>query len=141
MPSSPEAPKVPSILVVDDEPLVRGAVMRILGGWGFRVHEAETAEEAMDVLTSFAEERPQLVIVDIILPGDNGIKLAGQIREEFPDQRILFMSAYAQDILLAEGLRDTTEVFMPKPFTSAELIQKVEEALTRPRPSAIESSS
>ena len=136
-----EAPNVPSILVVDDEPLVRGAVIRILGGWGFRVHEAETAQEAMDVLTSLAGERPQLVIVDIILPGDSGVKLAGQIRDEFPSQRILFMSAYAQDVLWEEGLRDSTEVFMSKPFTSGELIRKVEEALTRPHPSAIESGS
>jgi CheY-like chemotaxis protein len=135
MPSH-EAQNVPSILVVDDEPIVRGAVIRILSGWGFRVHEAETAEEAMTVLTSFAGERPQLVIIDIILPGDNGVELARQIREEFPSQRVLFMSAYPQDVLWAEGLRDTTEVFMSKPFTSEELIRKVEAALTR---SAVES--
>jgi hypothetical protein len=138
---STETPNVPSILVVDDEPVVRGAVIRILGGWGFRVHEAETAEEAMDVLTSFAGERPQLVIIDIILPGDNGVKLAQQIREEFPSQRLLFMSAYTQDVLWSEGLRDSTEAFMAKPFTSAELIRKVEEALTRPSPSALQSGS
>ena len=141
MSTSSEVLSIPSILVVDDEPLVRGAVIRVLGGWGFRVHEAETAEEAMDVLTSFAGERPQLVIIDIILPGDNGVKLAWQIREEFPEQRILFMSAYTKDVLWAEGLRDSTEVFMSKPFTSEELIRKVEEALTRPRPSAIESEA
>ena len=141
MSTSSEVLSVPSILVVDDEPLVRGAVMRVLGGWGFRVHEAETAEEAMDMLTSFAGERPQLVIIDIILPGDNGVKLAGQIREEFPDQRVLFMSAYTKDVLWVEGLRDSTEVFMSKPFTSEELIRKVEEALTRPRPSPIETEA
>jgi CheY-like chemotaxis protein len=139
--TSPETPTVPSILVVDDEPLVRGAVIRILGGWGFRVHEAETAQEAMDVLTSLAGERPQLVIIDIILPDDNGVKLAQQIREEFPNQRLLFMSAYTQDVLWSEGLRDSTEVFMAKPFTPADLIRKVEEALTRPSPSAIQSGS
>ena len=133
MPSATDLPRVPHILVVDDEPIVRGAVIRVLGGWGFHVLEAETAEEAMTVLTSAGGERPQLVIVDIVLPGDNGVELARQIREEFPDQRILFMSAYPKEVLWVEGLRDDVEEFMPKPFTSEELLRAVESALRRPR--------
>jgi CheY-like chemotaxis protein len=127
---------VPNILVVDDEPIVRGTIMRVLSGWGFRIHEAETAQEAMNVLTTFAGEQPQLVIIDIILPDDNGVRLAEQIREEFPSQRILYMSAYPRDVVWAQGLRDGTEEFMPKPFTADQLIRKVEAALTRPDPAA-----
>lgn len=123
---------VPSILVVDDEPIVRAAVMRILSGWGFHVHEAETAEEAMTVLTTLAGERPQLVIVDIVLPGRNGVELARQIREEFPNQRVLYMSAYPRDVLAREGLEEGTETFLAKPFTPEQLLQRVEEALARP---------
>jgi DNA-binding response OmpR family regulator len=125
-----DVPGIPHILVVDDEPIVRGAVMRILGGWGFRILEAETAEEAMAVLTMVGE-RPQLVIVDIVLPGDNGIELARQIREEFPDQPILYMSAYPKDVLWTEGLRDGTEDFLAKPFTAEQLIRAVERVLRR----------
>jgi len=132
MPSASNLPRIPHILVVDDEPIVRGAVIRILGGWGFRVLEAETAEEAMTVLSSGAGERPQLVIVDIVLPGDNGVQLARQIREEYPDQRILFMSAYPKEVLWVEGLRADVEEFMPKPFTSEELIRAVESVLQLP---------
>jgi CheY-like chemotaxis protein len=127
---------VPSILVVDDEPIVRGAIIRVLSGWGFRVHEAETAQEAMTVLTAFEGEQPQLVIIDIILPDDNGVRLAEQIREEFPSQRILYMSAYPRDAVWTDGLRDGTEEFMPKPFTAEELIRKVEAAVTGPGPTA-----
>ncbi|HEX6106647.1 MAG TPA: response regulator [Gemmatimonadales bacterium] len=122
-------PEMPSILVVDDEPLVRGAVVRILSRHGYRVREAVTAEDAMTVLTTQAREQPLLVIIDIVLPGDSGVKLAEQIREEFPHQRILYMSAYPADVLGAEGLRDHTEEFMPKPFTAAQLIGKVEAVL------------
>ena len=127
---------VPNILVVDDEPIVRGTIIRALSGWGFRIHEAETAQEAMNVLTTFAGEQPQLVIIDIILPDDNGVRLAEQIREEFPSQRILYMSAYPRDVVWAQGLRDGTEEFMPKPFTAEQLIRKVEAALARPDPAA-----
>ena len=136
MPPSADLPGIPHILVVDDEPIVRGSVMRILGGWGFRILEAETAEEAMTVLTTLAGERPHLVIVDIVLPGDNGVELARQIREEFPEQRILFMSAYPRDVLMAEGLRDGTEAFLTKPFTADTLIRAVEVALGRHAPDA-----
>jgi two-component system response regulator MprA len=132
---------VPSILVVDDEPIVRGTILRVLSGWGFRVHEAETAQEAMTVLTTaLAGEQPQLVIIDIILPDDNGVRLAEQIREEFPNQRILYMSAYPREVVREEGLRDGTEEFMPKPFTAEQLIRKVEAALTRPGPTAAQQS-
>lgn len=131
---------VPGILVVDDEPIVRGAVIRALSGWGFRIHEAETAQEAMTVLTAFAGEQPQLVIIDIILPDDNGVRLAEQIREEFPTQRILYMSAYPRDVVWTEGLRDGTEEFLPKPFTAEELIRKVEAALTGAGPAAVRPS-
>lgn len=134
MPATADIPGIPHILVVDDEPIVRGSVMRVLGGWGFRILEAETAEEAMTVLTTLAGERPQLVIVDIVLPGDNGVELARQIREEFPEQRILFMSAYPKDVLMAEGLRDGTEAFLTKPFTAGTLIRAVEAALGRHAP-------
>ena len=126
------ASNVPTVLVVDDEPIVRDTVVRILGGWGFRVLEAETADEAMTVLTSPAGEQPQLVIIDIVLPGDNGLVLARQVREEFPNQRILFMSGYSAEVLGAEGLRSGTEEFMAKPFTADQLIRKVESALSRP---------
>jgi CheY-like chemotaxis protein len=134
MPPPADIPGIPHILVVDDEPIVRGSVMRILSGWGFRILEAETAEEAMTVLTTLAGERPQLVIIDIVLPGDNGVELARQIREEFPEQRILFMSAYPRDVLMAEGLRDGTEAFLTKPFTADALIRAVEVALGRHAP-------
>lgn len=131
-----QRPGVPTILVVDDEPLVRATVVRLLSGWGFRVVEAETAEEAMAVLTTFMGEQPQLIIVDVVLPGDNGIQLARRIREEFPRQPILYMSGYPPEVIRAQGLRDDADEFMPKPFTAPQLIERVEAALARGRTAA-----
>ncbi len=120
-------PPVPSILVVDDDPNVRRVAARILGGWGFRVREAETAEEAFAVLLS-EPDRPQLILIDVILPGADGVTLAGQVREEWPDQRVLYMSAYPAEILRA---RRVEEPVLVKPFTQDELLRQVEAALTR----------
>ncbi|MGI9039801.1 MAG: response regulator [Gemmatimonadales bacterium] len=122
---------IPTILVVDDEPTVRRSVYRILAQWGFRVMEAETAAEAMTVLSS-ARDRPQLVILDVILPGTDGVTLARQIWEQWPQQRVLYMSAFPAEVLYTHGLRDLTVGFVEKPFTGEELLRKVETALTQP---------
>jgi CheY-like chemotaxis protein len=111
---------------VDDDPNVRRVAARILGGWGFRVREAETAEEAFADLVS-EPDRPQLILIDVILPGADGVTLAQQVREEWPDQRVLYMSAYPAEILRA---RRVQEPVLVKPFTQDELLRQVEAALT-----------
>lgn len=118
---------VPSILVVDDDANVRLIASRILGGWGFRIREAETAEEAFAVLLS-TRDRPQLILIDVILPGADGVTLAEQIREEWPSQRVLYMSAYPAEVLQAHRVDAPV---LTKPFTQEELLRQVEAALTR----------
>ncbi len=120
-------PPVPSILIVDDDPNVRLIAAKTLAGWGFRIREAETAEEAFAVLTS-EPDRQQLILIDVVLPGADGVTLAGQVREEWPDQRVLYMSAYPAEILRA---RRVEEPVLVKPFTQDELLRQVEAALTR----------
>ena len=120
-------PPVPSILIVDDDANVRLVAARTLAGWGFRIREAETAEEAFAVLMS-EPDRPQLILIDIVLPGADGVTLAGQVREEWPDQRVLYMSAYPTEILRA---RRVEEPVLEKPFTQNELLRQVEAALAR----------
>ena len=120
-------PHVPSILVVDDDAKVRLIASRILGGWGFRIREAETAEEAFAALLS-TRDRPQLILIDVILPGADGVTLAQQIQEEWPDQRVAYMSAYPAEVLLA---RQVDGPVLTKPFTQDELLRHVEAALSR----------
>jgi CheY-like chemotaxis protein len=126
-------PPVPSILVVDDDPMVRLIASRILGGWGFRIREAETAEEAFAALVT-THDRPQLILIDVILPGADGVSLAQQIHEEWPDQRILYMSAYPAEVLRAHRVDAPVLV---KPFTQDELLRRVEAALTAPAGPAV----
>jgi DNA-binding response OmpR family regulator len=120
-------PPVPSILIVDDDPNVRLIAAKTLAGWGFRIREAETAEEAFAALMS-EPDRPQLLLIDVVLPGADGVTLAGQVREEWPNQRVLYMSAYPAEILRA---RRVQEPVLVKPFTQDELLRQVEAALTR----------
>ncbi len=78
-----------------------------------------------------------LVLLDVVMPGTDGVDLAEQILAEWPGQRILFMSAHPAEVLARRGLQDLRVVFLAKPYTRAELCAKVREALEhRPAPRA-----
>jgi two-component system, cell cycle sensor histidine kinase and response regulator CckA len=121
----------PSILVVDDQPTVRRMAHRLLSEWGFRVFEAESGEEAMEVLDT-ARAAVQLVIVDVVMPLMDGVQVTRRIQEQWPDQRVLYMSAHPAEVLAQYGLAELEVPFLAKPFTRDELLNKVAEALERP---------
>jgi two-component system cell cycle sensor histidine kinase/response regulator CckA len=121
----------PSILVVDDQPTVRRMAHRLLNEWGFRVFEAESGEEAMEVLET-ARSGVQLVIVDVVMPLADGVQVTRRIQDRWPGQRILYMSAHPAQVLAHYGLAELDVPFLAKPFTRDELLNKVSEALERP---------
>jgi two-component system, cell cycle sensor histidine kinase and response regulator CckA len=131
MSSLPDVRSAPSILVVDDQPTVRRMAHRLLSEWGFRVFEAESGEEALEVLAT-ARAGVQLVIVDVIMPLADGVQVSRAIQGRWPDQRILFMSAHPAEVLARYGLTELNVPFLAKPFTRDELLTKVSDALTRP---------
>lgn len=121
----------PSILVVDDQPTVRRMAHRLLSEWGFRVFEAESGEEAMEVLET-AKAGVQLVIVDVVMPLTDGVQVTRRIQDHWPSQRILYMSAHPAEVLAQYGLAELDVPFLAKPFTRDELLNKVSEALEKP---------
>lgn len=133
----PDVRHAPSILVIDDQPTVRRMGHRLLSEWGFRVFEAESGEEGMEVLDT-AKSGIQLVIVDIVMPFADGVQVTRRIRERWPAQRILYMSAHPAEVLMEYGLSQLDAPFLAKPFTRDELLVKVSEALARPAPTATE---
>jgi DNA-binding response OmpR family regulator len=133
----PDVRHAPSILVIDDQPTVRRMAHRLLSEWGFRVFEAESGEEGMEVLDT-AKSGIQLVMVDIVMPFADGVQVTSRIRERWPAQRILYMSAHPAEVLMEYGLTQLDAPFLAKPFTRDELLVKVSEALARPAPSPTE---
>jgi DNA-binding response OmpR family regulator len=121
---------VVTVLVVDDRSMARRIASRILSEEGFRVLEADGMGEAVEVLAQ-ARGRIDLVMLDVVLADGDGVRLARQIHEEWPTQRILFMSGFAAEVLARNGLRDLDVPFLAKPFTRSELLTKVAEALDR----------
>jgi DNA-binding response OmpR family regulator len=121
-----------TVLVVDDRSMARRIAARTLSEEGFRVLEADGMREAMEVLAQ-ARGRVDLVMIDIVLADGDGVKLARQIRSEWPEQRFLFMSGYAAEVMARYGLENLDVPFLAKPFTRSELLSRVFQVLRWPR--------
>jgi DNA-binding NtrC family response regulator len=123
--------QVVTVLVVDDIRLARRIAVRILSEEGYRVLEADGADEALEVLSE-ARGRVDLVLLDVVMPNGDGVALTKSIRAEWPDQRLLYMSAHPAEIMARHGLKDLNVPFLAKPYTRTELLTKVGSALRHP---------
>jgi two-component system cell cycle sensor histidine kinase/response regulator CckA len=132
---SPDVPAVkrdqsPStILVVDDEEMVRRLAARMLVGLGYGVVEATGGQEAVRVLQRMAA-RITAVLTDVAMPGIGGRQLGATIAECWPQIRVLYMSGFPARRMVNEGALDPTQPFIQKPFTSEQLGRKVRDLLS-----------
>lgn len=121
-----------TVLVVDDVGVVRKSAFHLLSEAGYRVFEAGSAAEALEVLQT-SRQPIHLVLVDVVMPEVNGVDLVRLIHEEWPDIRVVFMSAYPAEVLVREGLEHPNVVFLAKPFTRGELLTRVDTVLRTER--------
>ena len=115
------------ILFVDDENSVRTFALRALRKKGYDVVGANSAENALEILAT--DPNFQLLITDMVMPGQNGIELAKQTQEIIPDIKIILASGYSEDILKGEFDNIENMSFIPKPFSLSDLTQKVYEVI------------
>jgi DNA-binding response OmpR family regulator len=113
-----------TILVVDDERIARRLLYRALNEEGYRVFEAASADEALGVL-ELAHWYTHLVMLDVVMPGVDGVELGRRILQRWPSLRLLYMSAHPAEILVQHGLVDPQVHFLAKPFTLDELMRRV----------------
>jgi two-component system, cell cycle sensor histidine kinase and response regulator CckA len=124
------ASKQATILVVEDGDAVRGLVCKMLVQNGYSVIEAADGREAL--LLCEARIQPiDLVLADLIMPNMSGRELAYRLAHHRPDLRIVLMSGYT-DEPIARSLGPDSPLFLPKPFTSVTLAEKIRQALDRP---------
>ena len=115
------------ILAVDDEPDLRSLLRILLKSKGYEVLEAASGQEAVELLRS--EPRIDLVIMDIMMPGLNGVQACAEIRK-FSTVPMLFLTAKSQLSDKAEAYASGGDDYLAKPFSQNELMMKVE-SLTR----------
>ena len=120
------------ILVVDDQPDIR-KLMRLTLGLRYKVSEAACASEAGDKV---AGERPDLVLLDIMMPGVNGLEWCAMMKRQacIPSMKIIFVSARGQASDVAEGMAAGADGYIIKPFSPLELLKLVERHLDHADP-------
>jgi hypothetical protein len=117
-----------TILVVEDERMVRKAVCRILSGHGYRVLEAGHGGDAL----LLAETHPgaiDLMLSDIIMPGIGGKELSTRVLAHHPAMKVIFMSGYSDESIVDRGVLAPGTHFLQKPFPSQTVLTKVREVL------------
>lgn len=116
-----------TILVVDDEPQIRSIVRGYLEADGFAVHEAANGS---DTLQTVKQTTPDLIILDLMLPGLNGIDVLTRLRETW-DIPVILLTARAEEIDKVIGLSAGADDYLTKPFSGRELVARTRAVLRR----------
>ncbi|MFO1002197.1 MAG: PAS domain S-box protein [Planctomycetaceae bacterium] len=115
---------IQTILLVEDEAAVRNVVQTGLESFGYRVIVAGSAAEAIQLMQTQGPEI-DLLITDVVMPGMSGRQLSDQLRIQYPNLKILFVSGYTDDAVVRHGVEDSSDILLLKPFTPAELAQRI----------------
>jgi DNA-binding response OmpR family regulator len=119
---------MPSILVVDDEPPILELVRGYLEREGFTVR---TVEDGLAAVEQVRADKPDLIVLDLMLPGLDGVEVCRQIRT-FSDAYVLMLTARSEEIDRIVGLSVGADDYLVKPFSPRELVARVKALLRRP---------
>jgi DNA-binding response OmpR family regulator len=121
---------VKEILIVDDEPGIVVPVQFLMEQQGYRVMTAERGEDALDLIYQY---KPDLVLLDIMLPGIDGYEVCQIVRlnPDYRDVKIVFFTAKGRETEIAKGLALGADAYITKPYSNAELVAKVNELLEK----------
>jgi len=119
-----------TVLIVDDDPIIRKIVAEQIALFGFQPILAASGEEALQLAKK--QTQIDLLLTDIMMPEMNGVDLAKQFVTLYPETKILFMSGYICPSMAHYGIQDSEHAFVQKPFTPQTLITKMRKVLKGP---------
>jgi len=128
-----------TILLAEDDPVVRNLAKTLLEECGYRVIEAVDGAEAVEKFLSHADAI-QLLLFDVMMPEKNGKEAYYEIKKSRPEVKALFMSGYTDDILSSSRIPADNPVLIVKPFTQTRLLHMVRETLDEPNDQVQESA-
>jgi nitrogen-specific signal transduction histidine kinase/ActR/RegA family two-component response regulator len=121
-----------TILLVEDEDMVRTLARTILEKSGYNVLEAANGLEALRLVQEHTPEPIHLMVTDVVMPGMNGRKLAEHLTPLHPEMKILYMSGYTDTVIVHHSVLDPGANFLQKPFAPDDLTSKVRKVLDTP---------
>ena len=113
-----------TVLVVEDEDLLRRLVSQLLGAQGYRILEARDGGEGLH-LAHLASRHLRLVVTDVVMPGMDGWELGRRLAIDCPEVAVLYMSAYPRTDIFHRGESDPSVPFLEKPFSSELFVKTV----------------
>jgi CheY-like chemotaxis protein len=116
---------IETILLVDDEPMVRELGASMLGKLGYTVLTANNGRQALNLIHAERTRQIHLLVTDVIMPEMGGRDLADFMRSVSPDTKVIFCSGYTEDVASLQGTTGTVVTFLPKPYALATLARKV----------------
>jgi PAS domain S-box-containing protein len=117
-----------TILVVEDEAMVRDLTLEVLKECGYTVISAERPDDALRICAQ--NQAPiDLLLTDVVMPGMSGLELAERLKPERPKMKVLYVSGYTADAVARRGMSDPKTAFLQKPFAPGALVRKVREVL------------
>jgi PAS domain S-box-containing protein len=119
-----------TILLVEDEDMVREPARRMLIRSGYEVLAASNAEEALEIAGTH-QGQIDLLLTDVVMPGRSGKELAAEIGALSPGTNVLYMSGYSQDVIVHQGVIEEGVNLIEKPFAAESLLRRVREILDR----------
>jgi two-component system cell cycle sensor histidine kinase/response regulator CckA len=129
-PAPPEG-RSETLLIVEDEDMVREMMCEVLKSYGYRVLEASNGVEALERWREAGEGGFQLLITDVVMPGMSGQELVRRVRSFSPDLQVLLISGYTEGTLTPQPGVDGGFRFLQKPFTPQTLAEQVHDILAR----------
>jgi PAS domain S-box-containing protein len=120
-----------TLLIVEDESVVRTATAEFLSGVGYQVLTATNGQEAIERIQAHPG-KIHLVITDLVMPDTSGTKLAERLASVRPEAKVLFVSGYSEDVAEKQGVPDPSKNFLQKPFSFQALGDKVRELVREP---------
>jgi twitching motility two-component system response regulator PilH len=119
---------MPKILVVDDSPTTLRAITDLLGSHGYKVITARDGEEALNKATA---EQPELILLDVVLPGANGFQVCRQLKtgESTKGIKVILVTSKDQKTDRFWGMKQGADAYVTKPFESDELLKQVQASL------------
>jgi DNA-binding response OmpR family regulator len=121
------------VLVVDDDPTVSDVVRRYLEQDGCQVR---LAADGADGLAAVAAERPDLVVLDLMMPGIDGLEVCRRLRHRLPDLPVIMLTALGEEADRVLGLEVGADDYVTKPFSPRELVLRIRSVLRRAAPAA-----
>ena len=126
-----------NILIVDDNPLIRMGIRNMIPWDKYHAHLVGSAEDGEEAVNIIKSDKPDLVITDIKMPGEDGVYLLGQIRQKWPDISTIVVSAYDEFDYVKEALKTGSIDYILKPIDPIDLRNAIEKVINEKSPREI----